>query len=72
MVEFYVGPLNEAVRKEKKEAKSPLEFWDYCVESRARVHSLSAKNAFKFHGSNTYVLLAGKKEDTQPVPTWMV
>ena len=33
------------------ESNSPLCFWDYCVERRARINNLTAKDAFRLHGS---------------------
>ena len=38
---------------------SPLCFWDYCVERRARIINLTAKNAFKLHGSTPHTLTTG-------------
>ena len=49
--ELYIGLIKEAVRKDMCEANSPLCLWDYCVERRARINDLTAKNAFKLHGS---------------------
>ncbi|MEM7463144.1 MAG: hypothetical protein AAF362_10750 [Pseudomonadota bacterium] len=36
--ELYIGLLKEATRKDMREADSPLVFWDYCLERRARIH----------------------------------
>ena len=58
-MELYVGILKEAVRKNVKEVDSPLKFWDYCVECKARVHNLADKNFFQYHGSNLYTELVG-------------
>jgi len=41
--ELYIGLLKEAVRKDMKEAGSPLAFWDYCIERRARINNLTAR-----------------------------
>ena len=49
--ELYIGLTNEAVRKDMRESNSPLCLWDYCVERRAMINNLTAKNAFKLHGS---------------------
>ena len=43
--ELYIGLLKEAVRKDMHESNSPLCLWDYCVERRARINNLTAKNA---------------------------
>ena len=49
--ELYIGLIKEALRKDMHESNSPLCFWDYCVERRARINNLTAKNAFRLHGS---------------------
>ena len=50
---------NKAVRKDMRESNSPLCFWDYCVEQRAWINNLTAKNAFKLHGSTPHTLTTG-------------
>ena len=50
--ELYVGLLKEAVRKDMKEAASPIPLWHYCVERRARINNLVAKDLFQLHGQN--------------------
>jgi hypothetical protein len=47
--ELYIGLLKEAVRKDMKDQYSPMVFWDYCIERRARIHSMTAKSNFKTH-----------------------
>ena len=54
--ELYIGLIKEAVRKDMCEANSPLCFWDYCVERRARISNLTAKIAFRLHGSTPQTL----------------
>ena len=49
--EIYIGLIKEAVRKDMHESYSPLCFWDYCVERRARINNLTAKDAFRLHGT---------------------
>ena len=46
-----------------KESDCPLAFWDYCVERRARINNLTAKDLFKLHGSNAYTALTGEEGD---------
>ncbi len=48
--ELYIGLIKEAVRKDMKESDCPLAFWDYCVERRARINNMTAKNLFQLHG----------------------
>ena len=45
------------------ETNSPLCFWDYCVERRARINNLTAKNAFKLHGSTPHTVTTGDEGD---------
>ena len=54
-----IGLIKEAVRKDMHESNSPLCFWDYCVERRARINNLAAKNAFKLHGSTPHTPTTG-------------
>ena len=57
--ELYIGLIKEAVRKDMHESNSPLCLWDYCVERRARINNLTAKNAFKLHGSTPHTVTTG-------------
>ena len=56
--ELYIGLTKDASIKETREVDSPLVFWDYCMESRARVHNLTALNLFQLHGINLHTVLA--------------
>ena len=47
--ELYIGLIKKAVRKDMCESNSLLCFWDYCVERRARINNLTAKDAFRLH-----------------------
>ena len=44
--ELYIGLLKEAVRKDMCESNSPMSLWDYCMERRARINILMAKDNF--------------------------
>ena len=44
-------------------SNSPLCFWDYCVERRARTNNLTAKDAFRLHGSTPHTLTTGDEGD---------
>ena len=57
--ELYIGLIKEALRKDMCESNSPLFFCDYCVERRARITNLTAKNAFRLHGSTPHTLTTG-------------
>ena len=61
--ELYIGLIKEAVRKDMREANSPLCLWDYCVERRARINNLTAKDNFKLQGTNAYTSTAGEEGD---------
>ena len=61
--ELYIGLLKEAVRQDMREADSPLVFWDYCLERRARIHNLTAKSNFKLHGVNAHTATTGEEGD---------
>jgi hypothetical protein len=65
--ELYIGLLKEAVRKDMKDQDSPMVFWDYCIERRARIRNLTAKTNFKLHGSNPYTLTLGEERDISNV-----
>ena len=61
--ELYIGLIKEAVRKDMRESNSPLCLWDYCVERRARINNLTAKNAFWLHGSTPHTVTTGDEGD---------
>ena len=52
--EIYIGLSKESTSKDTREADSPLVFWDYCAERKARVHNLTARNMFHLYGSNPH------------------
>jgi hypothetical protein len=61
--ELYIGLIKEAVRKDMKDSDCPLAFWDYCVERRARINNLTAKDLFTLHGTNAHTALFGEDGD---------
>jgi hypothetical protein len=61
--ELYIGFLKEAVRQDMKESNSPMVFWDYCLERRARIHNLTAKSNFKLHGTDAHTVTTGEEGD---------
>ncbi len=61
--ELHIGLIKEAVRKDMKISDCPLAFWDYCVERRARINNLTAKDVFTLHGSNPHADLTGEEGD---------
>ena len=61
--DLYIGLIKEAVRKDMCESNSPLCFWDYCVDRRARINNLTAKDAFRLHGSTPHTITTGDEGD---------
>ena len=47
--ELYIGLIKEAVHKDMKDSDCPLRLWDYCVECRARINNLTARNLFSLY-----------------------
>ena len=46
-----------------KDSNFPLAFWGYCVEQRAHINNLTAKNIFQIHGLNPQTALTGDEGD---------
>ena len=61
--ELYIGLLKEAVRKDMRESNSPMILWDYCVERRARINNLMAKDNFKLHGTTPHTATMAEEGD---------
>ena len=61
--ELYIGLLKEAVRKDMHETNSPMILWDYCVERRARINNLTAKDNFKLHGTTPHTATMAEDGD---------
>ena len=70
--ELYIGLIKEAVRKDMKSSNCPLAFWDYCVERRARINNMTAKDNFKLHGSNAYTTTTGEEGDVSNLGRYRV
>ena len=61
--ELYIGLMKEAVRKDMKDSNCPIPFWDYCLERRARINNLLAKDLFQLHGTNAHFSVTGEEGD---------
>ena len=61
--ELYIGIIKEAVNRDMKKANYPLAFWDYCIERRACINNLTAKNIFSLHGTSPYTAFTGEEGD---------
>ena len=46
-----------------KDANSPVVLWDYCVERRARINNLTARNLFSLQGQNAHFTVTGEEGD---------
>ena len=45
------------------EEDSPMVFWDYCAERRARINNLTAKDRFNLQGTNAHTVTLGEEGD---------
>ena len=61
--QLYIGLLKEAVRKDMHKTNSPMILWDYCVEQRARINNLTAKDNFKLHGTTLHTATMAEEGD---------
>ena len=46
-----------------RESNSPMSLWDYCVERRARINNLTAKDNFKLHGTTPHTATLAEEGD---------
>ena len=63
--ELYIGILKKAVRKDMTSSNSPLPFWDYCLERRARINNLTGNNLFQLHGQKPTLTYFMSREISQ-------
>ena len=59
--ELYIGLLKESVRLNMKESHCPIAFWDFCIERRARINNLTARDTFNLQGQTPHSALFGKE-----------
>ena len=55
--------MKSATCKDMKEAGCPLPFWDYCIERRARINNITAKDLFQLEGRNPQYRITGEEGD---------
>ncbi|CAJ1930019.1 unnamed protein product [Cylindrotheca closterium] len=55
--------MKEAVRRDMRDSNCPFVFWDYCVERRACVNNLTAKDSFQLHGQTPQTEVTGDPGD---------
>ena len=61
--ELYVKLMKEVVRKDMREADSPLPFWDYCLERRVWIYNLTARDHIKINGMMPHTATTGEEGD---------
>jgi hypothetical protein len=61
--ELYIGLIKEAVRKDMKSSNCPIAMWDYCLERRARINNLTARDLFQLHGTAAHTVLTTEEGD---------
>ena len=61
--ELCIGLIKEAVRRDMQATNSPMVLWDYCVERRARINNLTAKDLFQLHGNNAHSTVHAEEGD---------
>ena len=61
--ELYIKLMKEAVRKDMRESHSYLPFWDYCLERRVRIYTLTTWDYITVRGTNPHTLTLGEEGD---------
>ena len=61
--ELYIGIIKEAVRRDMREADSPIKLWDYCFERRVQINNLTVKPRFNLHKTYPYTQLKNEEGD---------
>jgi len=52
--------FQEAIRLDMKKAGSPMAYWDYCGERRARIMNATAKDIFMLQGQTPHSFMTGQ------------
>jgi hypothetical protein len=63
LAEKYIGLIKQAVRKDMLESDCPIVLWDYCVEWRARINNMTAKDLFHLQSMNPHLATTGEEGD---------
>jgi len=61
--ELYIGLIKKAVLKDLKESDCPLVLWDYCIERRAMINNLTARDLFNLEGQTPFSSVMGYEGD---------
>ena len=63
LAEKYIGHIKQAVCKDLVESDAPLVLWNYCVERRARINNLTARNLFQLDGTDPHLTIHDTEGD---------
>jgi hypothetical protein len=61
--ELYIGLIKEATRMDIQASGLPLVLWDYCMEHRALIYQVMAKNLFQLNGTTPHTFTFGTDAD---------
>ncbi len=61
--ELYIGLIKEATRKDMRAFGLPLVLWDYCMECRALIYQVTAKNLFQQNETTPHTFTFGTDAD---------
>jgi hypothetical protein len=61
--ELYIGLFKESIRQDLSRTNSPMKFWDYCAERRARIHNVIPHDLFQLNGNNPTTATFGTQDD---------
>eukprot|EP00957_Ditylum_brightwellii_P086602 6589455-Ditylum_brightwellii.AAC.1 len=68
--ELYICIIKEADQKDMKESNCPFALWDYCVEQRAHINNLTAKDSFEINGTTPHTSPTGEEGDISSLCTF--
>ncbi len=63
LAERFIGLLKSGVRADLRETDAPMVLWDYCLERRAAIMNLTARDNHKLRGLNPYTATYGDVGD---------
>ena len=61
--ERYIGMFKQAVRDLLHETNCPMRLWDYCVEYKARINNVTARNLYQLGSMTPYQTIYQKEPD---------
>ncbi|EJK65892.1 hypothetical protein THAOC_13210, partial [Thalassiosira oceanica] len=63
LAELYIGILKDSVRKDLRASGAPLVLWDYCMERRAAIYNVTARDDIKLGGQTPHARMFGDTPD---------